>query len=76
MLTKATGRRTRIEGDQADLSAALEQAARRLKALRAERQAAMEELARLADETSSLTAQVEQVLENREAQEARVSLEE
>ena len=70
-LTKATARRSAIEREHAAVMTALEQTARRLTALRSERREALAELARLAEETASLTADVERVLESREAQERR-----
>jgi hypothetical protein len=71
MLTRAVERRSTIERDHASTLAALEETAQRLTALRAERQEAIAELERLANETSGVTSQVEQVLEHQEAQEGK-----
>jgi hypothetical protein len=69
MLTKTVDRRSRMEREHASILAELEETSQRLGALQAERLEAIAELERLAGETSSVTAQVEQVLEGQEAHE-------
>jgi hypothetical protein len=71
MLTRAVERRSRIEREHASTLAALEETALRMTALRAERQEALAELERMANETSLVTSQVQHVLENEEAHEAK-----
>jgi hypothetical protein len=71
MLTKAVERRSRLEREHTSILEGLEETAQRLATLRTERQEAIAELERLAVETSSLTAQVAQVLENQQAPEGK-----
>jgi hypothetical protein len=71
MLTKAIDRRSRFEREHASILAELEETAQRLGSLQAERLEAIAELERLAGETSSVTVQVEHVLEGQEAHEGK-----
>jgi len=70
-MTKALARRSAIERDHAATLEALEQTARRLTQLRSDRREAIAELGRLAEETASLTAEVERVLAQKEAHERK-----
>jgi hypothetical protein len=71
MLTKAMQSRSAIEREHASIVAELEETAQRLTALRAERQEAFAELERLAGDTSTVTAQVAQVLDSQGAPEGK-----
>jgi hypothetical protein len=70
-LTSAVERRSGMEREHASTLVAIEETAQRLTSLRAERQDTMADLERLANETSVVTSQVQQVLENEEAHEAK-----